>query len=201
MLSCIVIAARQSLPSAPLSVQPSLESHSLLPLRKPRGFSSTTHYSPPTTHSSCPFVFITLRIAFPATPLYSHPYKSLGGVPSATSVPARKQAGSNLRALCVALFPRICPSCVFSNLQTLFLSLSSFLRPLVFVFSHLRTLLQKYRGGGSLFSSLESRRSTLLPFPALWALCLGGQSSLLQICLRISQPPGSWKQARGYQCG
>src|ERR1700732_5116257 len=28
----------------------------------------------------CPFVFTTFRVPFPATPLYSHPYKNPGGV-------------------------------------------------------------------------------------------------------------------------
>ena len=34
-----------------------------------------------------PFVFTTLRIPFPATPVFSHPYKSPGGVPSNSRPP------------------------------------------------------------------------------------------------------------------
>lgn len=45
-----------------------------------------------------PFVFIILRIASPVSPLYSHPYKLPGGVPSVTSV---------LLPLCCAFSPHL----------------------------------------------------------------------------------------------
>jgi hypothetical protein len=44
----------------------------------PAPSSLATHYSLPTTHFSSPFVFITLRIPFRATPFFSHPYKTPG---------------------------------------------------------------------------------------------------------------------------
>ena len=42
--------------------------------------SPATRYSLPTNHFSSPFIFITLRIAFPATPLFSQPSALPGGV-------------------------------------------------------------------------------------------------------------------------
>src|SRR6266478_1684853 len=43
------------------------------------------HYPLLTTHFCFPFVFMLLQIPFPATPLFSHPYKTPGGVPQFTS--------------------------------------------------------------------------------------------------------------------
>ena len=48
--------------------------------KAPVSSSPATHYSLPTNHFSSPFVFITLRIAFPATPLFSQPSELPGGV-------------------------------------------------------------------------------------------------------------------------
>jgi hypothetical protein len=102
------------------------------------------------SHGSCrPFVFITLRIAFPASPLYSHSYKLPGGVPSAFSV-FRPQLFAVLR------FTHSSP-CVFSNLQTLFRSWTLFLHTRPFVFNGLRTLLQKHPGWGRVDSGQRDR--------------------------------------------
>ena len=93
------------------------------------------------SHGFCrPFVFITLRIAFPASPLYSHPYELPGGVPSAFSV-------FQPQLLAVLRFTHSSP-CVFSNLHALFRSWTLFLRTRPFVFNGLRALLQKHPGGG-----------------------------------------------------
>ena len=86
------------------------------PLKTTRQMHYTTRFF--VSHGSCrPFVFLTLRIAFPANPLYSHPYE-LPGVPSVFSVP-RPQL------LVVLRFPHSSP-CVFSNLHALLRSLGSF---------------------------------------------------------------------------
>jgi len=93
------------------------------------------------SHGFCrPFVFIILRIALPASLLYSHPYELPGGVPPAFSVFRR-------RLLAVFALPHSSP-CVFSNLHALFRSWTLFLHTRPFVFNGLRTLLQKHPGGG-----------------------------------------------------
>jgi hypothetical protein len=101
------------------------------------------------SHGFCrPFVFITLRIAFPASPLYSQ----IAGGCTLCVLRFRPQLFAVLR------FTHSSP-CVFSNLHALFRSWTLFLHTRPFVFNGLRALLQKHPGGGVSTRPRTERRS------------------------------------------
>jgi hypothetical protein len=101
------------------------------------GFGSTSRHA---TAFCSPFVFITLRIAFPITPLYLHPYKTPGGWAPLSGICAPNSVTSVLR-FCFQLLccQQIAASCAL-------LALFSALPP--FVFNRLQPLFLKHPGGG-----------------------------------------------------
>lgn len=112
--------------------------------RTPR-FLATAHYQPPSIIDPHPSLFHTLTNPFSRKPFISTSIQN-HGVCALLWLPT--QAGSDLRALCVALFPRLSFH-LFSTTCTLFSLLALFPQPLVFVFNHLPPLLPKHRGVGT----------------------------------------------------
>jgi hypothetical protein len=89
----------------------------------------------PHTIAFCaPFVFMVLRIAFPATPFYSHLYKLPGGCMGALSKPSAPCCQSKLRALNSSSYELFVAA---ENLNS-------------FVFRKMQTLWAKHPGWGAL---------------------------------------------------
>ncbi len=130
----------------------------------------TTHYPPLTTHyslSCChPFVFILpcpdqrgVQIHFPATPFFSHRYKTPGSVGSTTQSSPRL----SLRALCLCG-----KSIFFKSLRPLCRLFSRFSALVSFIFNRLQPLFPKHPGGGTTAAPDDLRVSALRR-----ALCTG----------------------------
>ena len=102
---------------------------------------------PRSSRGHCSFVFITLQIPFPATPLFSHPYKTPGVSPlrHSPSMPS-----PSLCSLCLPVQQAgLCGKFyVFSSLPPLCRSWRSFFALPSFVFSSLQPLFAKHPGGG-----------------------------------------------------
>ena len=86
-----------------------------------------------------PFIFIYLRIPFPANPLDSHPCKTPGCHPTHPFHPRAQRPASPLSLSQISCFQQLANSCSLFAL---------FSTRLCFVFNTLRTLLPKHRGWG-----------------------------------------------------
>jgi hypothetical protein len=100
----------------------------------------------------CPFVFIFLRIPFPANPFFSHPYKSLAGVGVFFLLGVHESPVTSHK------------SHVFNRLPPLWSLFPLFFNLPFFIFNSLQPLFPEHPGWGV--------RASRSPLRGPWALCV-----------------------------